>query len=587
MAKSVRHTTTFGAAVAALLLLQACDGGTSTEPENDSGVVNITFVPGSVDLGEEREASVVLENRGTRAAGPIQLLPGPVTRGGSPVSEAQLQVIPGEIPTLSPGASRALSLSLVFSGSPPPGAYQGSLEARLDGEPVGTLGISFSVASPPPPGAGNTVSITAGPASPRQGDVVTYQAETRDSTGALVTDTSLSWSVSPAAAGLVTGDGRFVGYTPGGAKIIANASGVADTLDISISARGLSGGFSVVGTGTVSTRFTSDVWVHGDYAYTGTWSCRSGNCGDRLHVWDVSDPSSPALTDAVLVDARVVNDVKIRADGAIGVITQEASNDGQNGVTLLDLSDPARPTIIGRFTSGLESGVHNVWVEGDFVFVVVDGVGNGMRVLDISNPGNPSTVASYYAGSSILHDVYVRDGLAFLSHWDAGLIILDVGNGVAGGSPANPVEVSRIQTAGGETHNAWYWPAAGYVFVGEEDFGTPPGIMHVVDASDLSNPKEVATFSLPGATPHNFWLDENRGILYAAWYENGLRAIDVSGVLLGALDRQGREIASIQYGSGSGCFGGSATCTWAPQLHNGLVYASDLNSGLWVLQPDF
>jgi hypothetical protein len=252
----------------------------------------------------------------------------------------------------------------------------------------------------------------------------------------------------------------------------------------------------------------------------------------------------------------------------------------------LDLSDPAHPTIISRFTSGLESGVHNVWIEGDYVFVVVDGAGIGMRVLDISSPGSPTVVASYYAGSSILHDVYARDGLAFLSHWDAGLIILDVGNGVAGGSPANPVEVSRIQTAGGETHNAWYWPAAGYVFVGEEDFGTP-GIMHVVDVSDLSNPKEVATFSLPGATPHNFWLDENRGILYAAWYEKGLRAIDVSGVLLGALDRQGREIASIQYGSGSGCAGGSATCTWAPQLHNGLVYASDLNSGLWVLQPDF
>ena len=62
---------------------------------------------------------------------------------------------------------------------------------------------------------------------------------------------------------------------------------------------------------------------------------------------------------------------------------------------------------------------------------------------------------------------------AFLSHWDAGLIILDVGNGIAGGSPASPVEVSRIKTVGGQTHNAWYWPAAGYVFVGEENFGRP------------------------------------------------------------------------------------------------------------------
>ncbi len=165
-------------------------------------------------------------------------------------------------------------------------------------------------------------------------------------------------------------------------------------------------------------------------------------------------------------------------------------------------------------------------------------------------------------------------------------MILDVGNGIKGGSPTNPVEVSRIQTAGGATHNAWYWPASGYVFVGEEDFETP-GIMHVVDASNLESPREVATFRVSGATPHNFWLDENRAILYAAWYENGLQAIDVSGTLLGQLERQGREIASIQYGSGSRCVSGSETCTWAPQLHGGLIYASDMNTGLWVLEPNF
>ena len=186
------------------------------------------------------------------------------------------------------------------------------------------------------------------------------------------------------------------------------------------------------------------------------------------------------------------------------------------------------------------------------------------------------------AGSSFLHDVYVRDGLAFLSHWDAGLVILDVGNGVAGGSPSSPTEVGRIVTAGGQTHNAWYWPQAGYVFVGEEDFDTP-GIVHVVDVSDLGVPVEVASFSVTGITPHNFWMDEARGILYVAWYETGIRALDVSGRLSGELDRQGREYTALQYdGPGGGCAGGSGTCSWAPQLHDGLIYLSDQNSGLWV-----
>ncbi len=65
-----------------------------------------------------------------------------------------------------------------------------------------------------------------------------------------------------------------------------------------------------------------------------------------------------------------------------------------------------------------------------------------------------------------------------------------------------------------------------------------------------------------------------------AWYSNGVRALDVSGELMGELDRQGREIASLVYD-------GVNTFTWAPQLHNGLIYVSDLNSGLWVLQPSF
>ena len=587
MPVTVRQTTIIAAGLAALSLAFACSSNNSTGPEDSSGTPDLVFDPVSLDLGEGRESSITLENRGDGAAGPIQLLPGPVTRGdGSPVAGAQLQVVPGEIATLNPGSTRTVTLSLVLSGTPAPGAYQCSLEARVQGTTLGAMNVTFSVAAPPPAGTGHTVTISAGPADPRQGDVVTYVAETRDSTGALVTDVALFWSVTPGSAGLMTGDGRFVGYAPGAARVVASIGGDSDTLDIDVTGRGLGGSFSVTGTGPVTSRFTSDVWVHGDYAYTGTWSCRNSACGDRMHAWNVSNPASPVLTDAVLVNARVVNDVKVRADGTLAVITHENSNDGLNGVTLLSLSDPAHPSVITRFTSGLESGVHNVWVEGDYVYVVVDGVGNGMRVLDISNPASPSVVASFYAGTSFLHDVYVRNGLAFLSHWDAGLIIVDVGNGIAGGSPTNPVEVSRIQTAGGQTHNAWYWPATGYVFVGEEDFDTP-GVMHVVDASDLSDPKEVATFRVPGTAPHNFWLDETRGILYAAWYENGVRAIDVSGVLLGDLHQQGREIASSIYGAGSGCFGGSATCTWAPQLHNGLIYISDLNSGLWVLQPGF
>ena len=353
--------------------------------------------------------------------------------------------------------------------------------------------------------------------------------------------------------------------------------------------RGLSGSFNIVGRAEESEHYTSDLWLHGTVAYTGTWGSRpvgtSSNVGNTLNVWDIADPSSVQKVFSLEIDAQTVNDVKIRADGTLVIITHEGSSDGLNGITILDLANPLAPTVLGRFTSELESGVHNVWIDGDYAYVAVDESGNGLRILDISDPASPTVVARYWAGSSFLHDVYVRDGLAFLSHWNAGLVVLDVGNGIAGGTPESPVEVSRLSELGGQTHNAWYWPETGYVFVGEEDFGTP-GIMHVVDVRNLREPREVATFAVPGQTPHNFWLDEATGTLYLAWYGNGLRALDVTGDLLGELDRQGREIVGLQYNSGLGSCNRPSkdTCAWGPQLHDGLVWVSDMNEGLIVFE---
>jgi hypothetical protein len=443
------------------------------------------------------------------------------------------------------------------------------------------------------PDSGARVTITGGPAQVVQGDVVTYTAEVRDGSGAVIGSAGLEWAVEPSSAALIDADGRLVGYEPGGARVIAQSGQAHTELSITIVERGLAAAsFSVIGQGTVNARFTSDLWLFDDFAYTGTWGQRGPNPGNRLYAWDISNPAVPVITDSIAADAFTVNDVKIRDDGGLAVLTHEGSTDGRNGISLLDTSDPLHPQVITRFTDEMEGGVHNVWIEGDFVYAVLDGSDptRGLRVIDVSDPANPALVSSFYGGAAgnfgqFLHDVYVRDGLAFLSHWNAGLIILDVGAGIAGGSPGAPVEVSRIRPQGDQAHNAWYWPSTGYVFLGEEDFSTP-GIMHVIDARDPANPREVATYRVPGDTPHNFWLDEASAILYLGWYTQGLRALDVSGELLGELERQGREITSFLYDGAGACSSGIGTCTWAPQVHDGLVWVSDMNSGLWALRLD-
>jgi hypothetical protein len=547
-----------------------------------------------VSLGADRQGQITLRNDGNGAGGPIELRASQVLVGADQaVLDARVELGTETVATLNAGDDRSIGITVVELAALAPGSYRATLTAHLDDEAVASAQVNFTVAQPPATNV--SVGLVAPPSAVRQGDVTAFAASAADSTGAVIEDPLLSWRVEPSGTGFAAADGRVVGYAPGTMRVIVSYGTDADTAEVTVGARGLSGSFSPLGAGVVAVRYPSDLWVSGSHAYTGTWSTRVVNgdagTGNTLLAWAVGSPAAPVRTDSVRLDARVVNDVKVSGDGSLAVASHEASGDGRNGVTLLDLGDPAHPVPIGRFMPNeLAPGVHNVWVDGATLYVVVDGGAptSGLYVVDIANPADPAILSHYYAGTSFLHDVLVRDGLAFLSHWNAGLVILDVGNGVAGGSRSAPVEVSRIPLDG-QTHNAWYWPAGGYVFVGEEDF-LAPGIMHVVDVSNLHAPREVATFRVAGDTPHNFWLDEDAGVLYTAWYERGIRALDVSGSLLGELDRQGREIAALEYGPAGACPGAgstTATCTWAPQLHEGVVWLSDMHNGLLSLRPDF
>lgn len=380
----------------------------------------------------------------------------------------------------------------------------------------------------------------------------------------------------------------------GSALVRAEVEGVTESLPVEVvRPRTRSEGLEVLGADSVPRRIT-DVWVHGDYAYSGTSSgeCESPPCSSMsgsLIVWRLKESGLPELVDSIPLPGPKTNDVKVSPGGGYLVVSQEG-DEATNGIVVLDLADPATPTILTHFTDDLEHGVHNLWLEAidgtDYAFLAARGgdTGDGLRIMDFSDPASPRQVATYSGGSSQVHDVYVRDGLAFVSHWDDGLVIVDVGNGIAGGSPAEPVGVSSLVMEGGNTHNAWYWPEADLVFVGEERKATfssdtaDVGQLHVVDVSDLTDPREIAFHHIPGSTPHNFWVDEERELLYAAWYSRGVRVLDVSGTLSG--DLSGREIGFAEPSGSTGL-----ASIWAPQLHGGTLYLSDIFHGLWALRP--
>ncbi|MBA3521148.1 MAG: hypothetical protein H0T90_01410 [Gemmatimonadales bacterium] len=350
----------------------------------------------------------------------------------------------------------------------------------------------------------------------------------------------------------------------------------------------------VAGGNNVPDRHSSDLWVHGGYAYTGTWGglSRNGNPGDLVNIWALTTSGAPELVDSVKVPSiGTVSDVEVSDDGALLMFSAE--RDANEGLYLYSLADPRSPALLDRelVPGGLHTATFSRIGGQLYAFAARNPPDPALMIFDAGNPASLEVVAEvpippFYG----IHDTYVRDGLAFVFAWDTGVIIYDVGNGIRGGSPASPEEVSRLVTAAGEApspavHNGWWFhnPNTGerrYLFIGQEGPGTigsrASGDLHVVDVSDLANPRQVASLRIAGAGAHNFWMDEEAEILYAAFYNAGVVALDVSGTLSG--DLTSRVIGQVAPG------GAGNTYTWGVQLAGGSLYASDMLSGLWQLR---
>jgi len=349
------------------------------------------------------------------------------------------------------------------------------------------------------------------------------------------------------------------------------------------------------GGNNVPERFSSDLWVHGPWAYTGTWGgyARTGRAGDVIKIWSLDATGAPTLTDSVTVpNVATVSDVQATEDGTL--LVASAENGPNAGLYVYDLADPRRPSL--RDSVMVDEGLHTATVSDingrRYVFAARNPPSPALVIYDITTPddiGRSSVVPIPPAYG--IHDTFVRDGLAFVCAWNTGVIIYDVGNGMRGGSPTQPVEVSRLLTAannvpgGPAVHNGWWFhnPVRNekrYLFLGQEGSGTlgssSSGDLHVVDVSDLAHPREVAFFHLTGAGTHNFWMDEARQVLYMSYYNGGVVALDVSGVLEGNLVN--RLIAQIKPG------GMGNTYVWGVQVANGSLYAIDMLSGLWQLK---
>jgi hypothetical protein len=552
----------------------------------------------------------------------IRMLPGPAARIA--IDAAPARLVRGQQVLLTATAYSAAgdqrSDRITWRSSAPNVARvspDGRLEAVTAGRATITASAGAATATLPVTVLVSTISaleINPPSVAARTGDVLRFSVTAKDAAGRTLQGLTPTWTFSP-GQGMIEQDGAFVGYEARPYTVMASIGNRVAQASVTLAHRDVRRAATVVGR-LPRTRFrTEEVWIHpnGRFAYLG-----SGGGGDVMYTIDISNPGAPVVTDSIVANTRRVNDIMTTPDGRFLVFTREGAADRKNGIVICSLEDPAHPKPISEFTEGVTAGVHSTFVyhqeqHGTHIYLTNDGTG-ALHVIDIADPYHPREVAQWKtprpdAGRS-LHDIDLRDGLLYASYWNDGLVILDIGNGIKGGSPSNPQLVSQfkydlndlyrqVEATGGPgfirgTHTAWRH--RNYVFIADEVFpadgvqgakdaaaGRAYGRLQVVDVSEIERPRVVAFYEPEYGGVHNVWVAGDT--LYMGAYNAGFRTFDISGELRGDLRAQEREMVHVHTGDLDG-FVRNSPNTWGVVVRDGLAYVNDNHNGLWIIRME-
>jgi hypothetical protein len=447
------------------------------------------------------------------------------------------------------------------------------------------------------------------------GDVVHLKAVAKRANGSEVADAKIAWSyeytpddttVAPGGPGIID-YGRFAANYPGRYTLVARSGNVFAQTVVDARPRDVRRRITVTGRGVINKTATSDLWPWTgkdgrDYCVVGTW----GGDGYAL-IFDITDLNNIVKTDSIKVDARTINDVTVSPDGRYGVLTREGASNRVNGVVILDLATPAHPKIAATFDEDLTGGVHNAFATNDYLFAISGG--QKYVIIDVRDITKPKKVGEYRHPDARIHDLWVNNGIAYSAQGGVGAVIVDVGNGKYGGTPEKPKLINVFPVNSGHEIFPYFQKATGkvYLFLGDEEMsrtgrvwegtqyrntlGQPGGVaqtsggyVHIVDATDPMNMRKVGRYHLEDYGSHDIIVEDD--VLYQAYYDGGVRVVDVSGELLGNIADQRREIAVFKPFDPQG-FTANAAFVMNAMPWKGQVLFTDFNSGLWAakLEP--
>jgi len=321
----------------------------------------------------------------------------------------------------------------------------------------------------------------------------------------------------------------------------------------------------------------NDIWGFVDsngteYAILGTTRATA--------ILSLEDPSAPIERAYIPGAVSIWRDIK-----SIGNHVYVTTDEGEDGLLSIDMTHAPdsiswsynRPTVMIDSQQQVLLRSHNLYANEEDGYLYISGANindGGILIMDaFTNPDTPVIVSLCDARYS--HDVYQRDNLLYSSDITSGYFsVIDISD------INNPTTLATQTTTSNFTHNSWLSDDGDYLFTTDE---RPNGRVDAYDISDLDNIQRVDDWR-PNATinrgviPHNTHYFE--GYLITSYYSDGLKITDAH--------RPSNMVEVGSYDTFLGSDGGFDGCWGAyPYLPSGLILASDIQRGLFVLRPTY
>ncbi len=313
----------------------------------------------------------------------------------------------------------------------------------------------------------------------------------------------------------------------------------------------------------------NDVWGYatesGEYALVGVYN--------GVSVVDITNPTSPVELGFFEGPNSIWRDLKSYGDYLYCV------NESSGGLHIINLSDliagNSNPTSIQNTDLGFTTG-HNIYIDENGILYVLGANfgGGGAMMFDLNEtPESPEYLGNY--SGSYFHDAMVRgDTLWGGAIYNGEFSVVDVSD------KANPVLLATHGTPHNFTHNSWVSDDGNTVFTTDEVSGA---FVTSYDVSDLNNIEEldrIQAWSVDtDVIPHNTHVAGD--FLITSYYRDGVSVVDASNPT--------NLVEVAYYDSSPNYSGGGFNGAWGtyPFLPSGNILVSDIENGLFVLEPKF